>query len=143
MVAYSFMQRFVPAIIAGLEPGPWMPGMKRQTIRGPRVRHARRGDELQLYTGMRTRHCRLLGRAICRAVQPIEISVGPDFLRVTLGGVELEDLQVDGLARADGFAGARVFRAFWDKQRPHEHDIETTIGYCLIEWEPRDAILDI
>ena len=33
MVAYSFKQRFVEPIRRGLEPGPWVPGMKRQTVR--------------------------------------------------------------------------------------------------------------
>ncbi len=49
MVAYSFDRRFVPAIVSGA---------KRQTIRAHRARHARPGETLQLYTGMRTRQCR-------------------------------------------------------------------------------------
>lgn len=51
MVAYSFHPRFVDAILGGT---------KRQTIRMHRRRHARPGEEMQLYAGMRTRHCRLV-----------------------------------------------------------------------------------
>ena len=49
MVAYGFKPFFEPQIIAGLKP---------QTVRGDRRRHAHPGDYLQLYVGMRTRHCR-------------------------------------------------------------------------------------
>lgn len=71
MVAYSYKARFVEPIRLGLEPGPWIPGMKRQTIRADRKRHARPGEEIQHYRGMRTRQCFLIGRAICEAVRRI------------------------------------------------------------------------
>lgn len=45
MVAYSFQKRFVEPIRSG---------RKRQTIRADRKRHARPGEVLQLYSGMRT-----------------------------------------------------------------------------------------
>lgn len=48
MVAYSFKSGFVPAIRART---------KRQTIRLPRPRHARPGEMLQTYCGMRTKSC--------------------------------------------------------------------------------------
>jgi hypothetical protein len=51
MVAYSFHKMFVEAV--------WT-GQKRQTIRSHRKRHARVGERLKLYTGMRTRSCRLI-----------------------------------------------------------------------------------
>lgn len=76
MVAYSFKQRFAPQIIAGLQTGPLVVGMKRQTIRADRKRHARPGEELQLYTGMRTRSCQLLGRTTCTAVAPVRLLLG-------------------------------------------------------------------
>ena len=76
MVAYSFQKRFVDHVQAGLEPGPWCPGMKRHTLRAPRVgrvAHARPEQPVQLYTGMRTRHCRLLGRAVARVQIPVTL----------------------------------------------------------------------
>jgi len=48
MVAYSFKREFAPAIILG---------RKRQTVRAHRRRHARPGETMQLFTGMRTRQC--------------------------------------------------------------------------------------
>ncbi|MGY0779836.1 S49 family peptidase [Azospirillum argentinense] len=77
MVAYSFRPRFIDPILAGLEPGPLLPGMKRQTIRGASggKRHARPGELVQLYTGMRTRQCRKLGEGRCVAAEPVTLLV--------------------------------------------------------------------
>lgn len=67
MVAYSFDRRFAPAIVAGL---------KRQTIRALRKRHARPGERLQLYTGMRSRDCRLLrDDVVCTRLDEITIDL--------------------------------------------------------------------
>ena len=49
MVAYSFKSQFEEPIVAR---------EKRQTVRGFRKRHARPGEPIQLYVGMRTRNCR-------------------------------------------------------------------------------------
>lgn len=53
MVAYNFAAQFAEAVETR---------KKRQTIRAPRKdnRHAKVGDKLQLYTGMRTTNCRKL-----------------------------------------------------------------------------------
>ncbi|MFO0729377.1 MAG: MT-A70 family methyltransferase [Nitrospiraceae bacterium] len=68
MVAYSFKSRFLPPIARGL---------KRQTIRAPRSRHARPGERLQLYAGMRTRHCyKIIPDPVCLEVCDIELHVG-------------------------------------------------------------------
>ncbi len=47
MVAYSFKKRFAPPILFGLTHGPLAEGMKRQTIRNDRKRHARPAEEIQ------------------------------------------------------------------------------------------------
>lgn len=81
MVAYSFQKRFVPKILAGLEPGPWLPGMKRHTMRQPRLgrsRHARPGDTIQLYMGMRTKHCRQIARVRCIGMVPMGVGFDDD-----------------------------------------------------------------
>lgn len=137
MVAYSFNRRFVGPIVAGLEPGPLLPGMKRQTIRGPRRRHALPGEELQLYTGMRTTSCKLLGRAVCEASQPVEIIIGDGgHVRVSVDGVEIQGRDLEAFARADGFRDLGDFHTWWDAARPREHGIEATVGYVLIRWRP-------
>ncbi len=101
MVAYSFQPRFV---------GPIIEGTKAQTIRAVgRRRHAQPGDQLQLYTGMRTRRCRLIGRATCTSLWPISISLAANS--IALGDEPVLDL--DSFARQDGFAGWRSMRLFW------------------------------
>lgn len=107
MVAYSFHQVFVPQIEAGL---------KRQTIRGHRRRHARPGEPVQLYQGMRTRHCRKIfdPDPVCIGVEPVSIllkdglvTVGmagaPEILSIEIGGVVLDDDALVAFAIADGF----------------------------------------
>ncbi len=67
MVAYSFQKLFAPAIESGV---------KRQTVRAPRKRHARVGELLQLYCGMRTRSCRkLIPDPICSRVDEIRFDL--------------------------------------------------------------------
>lgn len=52
MVAYNFQARFAPAVESG---------KKTQTIRADRkYGHAKAGDKIQLYTGMRSPKCRKL-----------------------------------------------------------------------------------
>jgi hypothetical protein len=106
VVAYSFKRRFAEPILTGV---------KRQTIRGERKRHARPGESLQLYIGMRTRGCRLIGTARCLFVSPICIDFkaeyvvykfGPGTTKVYRGGL-------DGFAVGDGFKDWAEMCAFW------------------------------
>ena len=105
MVAYSFKKRFVPLIEAGL---------KRQTIRGERKRHARRGEPLQLYFGMRTAHCRkIIDDPICEAVWPISLWVPTKLEPCTIrfGGA---GRYIDhDFAVRDGFESVEDFTRFW------------------------------
>ena len=102
MVAYNFQPRFAAKIQSG---------QKRQTIRqlGKR-RHARCGEPVQLYTGMRTSACRKLIHPdpLCTAVAPIAISEA-GLTRIAafspLNDVEGHPLD-DDFARADGFETA-------------------------------------
>lgn len=141
MVAYSFKRRFVTPIQAGLaisHPtyfGPVLP--KRQTIRADRRRHARPGEEVQLYCGMRTRQCFLIGRARCIAAQPIEFRFArkeiwidgpiPQHVRTTAS--------LDEFARGDGFRDFDDMRSFFWAT---EHGAEFFNG-VLIRWEPLDG----
>lgn len=108
-MAYSFRPQFVAPIQAGT---------KAQTIRADRKRHAREGEALQLYTGMRTRSCRLIGRAVCAGVQPITIDVR-DRPVIVLPDRELRPLAgIDDFARLDGFEDWHAMRRFWEKHHP-------------------------
>lgn len=120
MVAYSFKQQFIAPILAGT---------KRQTIRAPRKgrsRHARPGDELQLYTAMRTKYCTLIGRAVCAEVVPVQLDF--EHAVLTIGGER--DGRRDFFARSDGFQDWSEMRDFWAK----EHRGVTVFDGVLIRW---------
>lgn len=106
MVAYSFRPQFVGPITVGLglsfvnsfgvTPPTIRP--KQQTIRAHgKRRHARPGDELQLYTGMRTKACRLIGRARCSEVQRIILWFTAGSVAAMVGGKLLTPPQDEGL----------------------------------------------
>ena len=113
MVAYSFKRRFVAPIQVGLGQIEHIPGTeyvpKRQTIRADRARHARMDEELQLYCGMRTKGCFLIGRARCTTVMPIHLNLEQTYINV--GGVRAKD--PEHFARRDGFASLADMAAFW------------------------------
>ncbi len=103
MVAYSFRAQFAPSIVA-LE--------KLQTVRGHRGRHARPGEAMQLYAGMRTKYCRKLLAVdpLCRDVRQIFIGLNamhPQRIEaISIDGLALDDAAIEAFAIADGFGGA-------------------------------------
>jgi hypothetical protein len=107
MVAYSFKPRFAELILDG---------SKRQTIRAVgKRRHARPGDELQLYSGMRTRHCRLIARAKCASVHEVELFFNrfgaSELFRVD--GAPIGPNAMECFARLDGFSTVQEMATFW------------------------------
>lgn len=100
MVAYNFQKRFAPLVESG---------EKRQTIRpvGKR-RHARPGDALQLYTGMRTKSCRKLRDETCKTIEPIVINPSGDIY-ISEGLVTNPIVT----AKRDGFETVEDFIAFF------------------------------
>ncbi|SDA13108.1 hypothetical protein SAMN02799622_00911 [Methylobacterium sp. UNC378MF] len=132
MVAYSFKKWFGPPILAGT---------KAQTIRAERKRHARPGELVQLYTGMRTRQCRRLGETPCLSVNPIRIELPrarrvPEVLIFDAEGALAEHWltarALQNFARADGFADFDELHAFWRAEHP---GVDTFHG-VLIRWQP-------
>ena len=124
MVAYSFKAFFAAQIEAGT---------KRQTIRSHRRRHARPGELVQLYVGMRTKQCRKIRPDVrCTRIGEVYIDVG---------AVAIDGLQVDGrqlsleeaedFAKADGFVSLSEMHAFWLK----EHG-EGRFAGVIIYWDP-------
>lgn len=119
MVAYSFQPRFVDPILTGT---------KTQTIRAiGRRRHVVPGELLQLYRGMRTKHCKLIIQAQCASVRRIEL----DFVR--------ERYRIEGgpwrpisriFAETDGFASVDDMMQFWHK---HHRGVEMFRG-VIITW---------
>jgi hypothetical protein len=133
MVAYSFKERFIE---------PILDGSKAQTIRAHgKRRHARPGETLQLYYGMRTRQCRLIATRECASVHRIVIQVGRtgvDYM--ILDGTILGPRQMRGLAYDDGFGRGDTpaladMAAFWMAEHGKDrHEIK--FEGVLIRWKP-------
>lgn len=166
MPCYNFKRRFVPQLVAGLEPGPWVPGMKRHTIRTPRKRQTRVGEAIQLQTGPRFTPQRIgTGRVV--AVIPIDVGflgdqfvvgrlfeqrdsrcheleerwqdhVAPPLLPVAEHGDVLTGEALDAFARADGFADVADMRAFWDLDRPRDacRPEDERFAMEIVAWVP-------
>jgi hypothetical protein len=106
MVAYSFKKQFAEPILDGRKGG---------TIRADRRRHAHPGEELQLYTGMRTKQCRLITRKTCVAVEPITLNfVGFGVGYIICGARCLRrPPELDAFAAFDGFQNFAEMAEFW------------------------------
>lgn len=136
MVAYSFKRRFVDPIKSGLglpfdEIGALVLP-KRQTIRAfGKRRHARPGETLQLYHGMRTKQCFKIGEARCVSVHDVTIKVGKHTMPVSLDYAHIGGGHLHDFARADGFANSEDMLAFWQT----EHGLGKFEG-IMIRWEP-------
>jgi hypothetical protein len=124
MVAYSFKRRFCEQVTN------WE---KRQTIRARRGRHARPGERVQLYFGMRTKHCRKLitPDPMVTDVAEIALFIPSDggLAQITTDPDHPYEVS-DWFARQDGFADAADFTAFWLK----EHGAGSFAG-VLIRWD--------
>lgn len=126
MVAYSFLARFEPAIIAGT---------KIHTIRSDRRRHARPGEQLQLYVGMRTRQCRLIAKQICTRVVPVLLRVDEaGAARWWIWEAPVLDHELDTWAIAAGFRDGADMMAFWRKNPLVRPGFE--FRGVLIGWAP-------
>jgi hypothetical protein len=141
MVAYSFKKRFADPIRVGLGlvkmcPPSDLPRAKTQTIRAiGKRRHARPGETIQIYVGMRSIDCEKLGDARCKSVDPVTLFIGPrpGFLGVNIAGEYFcSPRRTLEFAQADGFDSVEAMIAFWDT----EHPAITEFHGLLIRWEP-------
>ncbi len=132
MVAYSFKKQFADPIRFG---------MKTQTIRSKRTRHARPGEVLQLFTGMRTAHCLKICEDVrCTEVTEIEIIFDAEGEIETIwsDGAVMPD--VDAFAVLDGFTDASEMAAFWRKENGTAPN--SVFRGVLIEWAAPRADFD-
>lgn len=105
MVAYSFKPRF-EGLIRG--------GQKRQTIRADRARHARPGEAVQLYVGMRTKACRkIMPDPTCTWTAPIRLWIPNGFEPAEIVEAGRKKCVTPDFAIADGFGGVEDFTRFW------------------------------
>ena len=136
MVAYSFAPQFIEPVCTL---------KKRQTVRGLRKRHAQPGEAIQLYTAMRTRHCRKLVTPdpVCLDVRHIRIDLntkhGLLIAGISIEGVALDDDDIERFAVADGF-GSALSEGF-ARQRMGEFWVSryewAAFEGVVIRWEPR------
>lgn len=144
MVAYNFNKVFVDQV-SGLT--------KLQTVRADRKRHARPGEQVQLYHGMRTRVCRKLvdPDPVCTAVRKVEIGVSTlidDMIAsIWIDGIPLRAAEIEEFARADGFApehhgkvriGTTVLATarYWMGRFWLEHHGEGRFEGVVVKWRP-------
>ncbi len=145
MVAYSFQRRFVVPIKLGLGLSYALDDIvgdieaqsrpKRHTIRAIGLRrHAMPGDQLQLYCGMRSPACFLIGRAECSDVKTIYIKIREDAeLQFRIDDKWLSDRKAEAFAKSDGFGSIEDMWLFWRK----EHKGVADFGGFVIEWQRR------
>lgn len=103
MPALNFQKRFADLVESG---------RKRQTIRKIRKRgNPKPGDALYLYTGMRTKSCRLLNKVTCLSVEPFRLEESEwcvsekntvVSLQLALGGQVMGWREGHAFAQADG-----------------------------------------
>jgi hypothetical protein len=120
MPALNFKSHFAGAVKTGL---------KLQTIRAHRKQPIKPGDRLYLYTGMRTKKCRLLRFARCRSVDPVRIFHGGIWTRLKGSCLTRwldrgEEQEV--FARSDGFHTAAELHRFFGADFAGD----------LIRWKP-------
>lgn len=110
MVAYSFMRRFADLVESDTKP---------HTIRdnNRNGRHAKDGDDLQLYTGMRTKSCRKLRDAKCVGVYEIDIQYPHVRILISVGWLKLSRGEINQLAIGDGFDSVDDFFDYFKEKR--------------------------
>lgn len=140
MVAYSFKRRFVERIKVGLSSVrlSWDPEPKRQTIRAiGKRRHARQGEALQLYHGMRSRDCFKIGDALCTGVRKIRIFVAEGRIIVGDDPAIVSSAGLDDFARRDGFDSWSDMQQFWGDEHGDSLKRVGPFTGILVEWAPR------
>ena len=127
MPAYNFKVQFANNVEAG---------KKLHTIRPKRKRPTKPGERLILYTGMRTKNCRLLVDTVCKDVQPVEIHA--TYIRV--GGRILNMQERVELAMNDGFDSLAAFYDFFRETYGLTKQKSLT-NLELITWYPPQRVV--
>ena len=144
MPAYSFKKRFINPIKVGLgqkihaaDTIEEMLRPKRQTIRAiGKRRHARPGEIVQLYYGMRTKQCFKIGEARCISALPVCLTFISWGSAIVGSGKVPENCYFDErlhlFAQADGFDTWDAMKEFW---RAEHAGLDKFEG-VLIRWDP-------
>lgn len=127
MVAYSFQKQFSAPILAGTKTGTIRAGRNRPS------RHARPGEYIQLYTGLRTKHVNQVGIGRCLSVRNIELYfVDRPEVRYPYHEIIIaRPRDLDAFAVADGFENWIALEAFWTRGNP---ELRSFDGYH-VQWD--------
>lgn len=107
-------------------------GEKRQTIRkaSPKWSGVEVGDELTLYTGLRTKNCRKLGKAEVESIKDIRIETRKgEYWEVYINNKPICATDIYALSKADGFELMDDFLRFF-----HDH-YGTNFKGKIIKWK--------
>lgn len=127
MPAYNFKKQFAPDVESG---------KKRMTIRKKGKRKPPVvGEKIKLYTGMRTKSCRLLAEPVCVDVAEIKIRTKFDEVLIRIGGDEYFCLfdshkALTHIAQRDGFETKEQFFNYFAEIADEHGDF---YGH-MIEW---------
>ena len=119
MTAYNFQPQFEEPILKGT---------KEHTIRPRRKNKTRIGQAIQLYTGMRTKHCKLIAEKTCTAVKPIMINV--DNWAININGHSLSPNEITEFAHHDGFDDSYDFFEFFKSRYTTEQMLDDLEIIC-------------
>jgi len=88
---------------------------KTTTIRKERKRPFRKGDNLVLFTGLRTKQCEKLGEVRCTKVELIEMKLVWGVYTVKIDGELLDEKSLTAIARKDGFQNSNLMMRFFKR----------------------------
>jgi len=127
MPAYNFQLQFVEPILA-LE--------KPHTIRPERKNPTKVGDILYLYTGMRTKKCKLIATSSCTHVERIGIYLNNPQPYVLINDYGISTEAFDRLVRRDGFKCRKDFFEFFLRYPREVRENKLR----LIWWSTKDLV---
>lgn len=124
VAAYNFQKQFVPLIESG---------EKSSTIRKRRANGyvPRAGEAIRLYTGMRTKACKLIREVTVVNVTPITIYSDHGRGEVVNNLRRLDGIEIRDLAIADGFKSVRELFEFFN------YRYGPSVQAYLIRWAAR------
>ena len=140
MVGYSFQRIFVEDIRSGA---------KRQTIRAPRKRHAREGERLQLFCGMRQPGCfRIIDDPLCVGLDEVRIDLrGLDNITgsrrrdglIVVNGIPLIGDAAEHYARGDGFRAFDAIESIGHPARQAERRMSASLTEVITTYHGSDG----
>ena len=104
-------------------------GSKHFTIRQVRKKPIKKGETLQLYTGLRTKKARKLREAICKNVGDIKIENKRKEFLFWLNNKQLSLAQVEDISNKIGFDSVQEWLTYFKKKYKFPFKGQ------LIEWE--------